>query len=145
MLIDYEYTAINPIGWDIANYCTERNIVTDPQTGGYMLADSIPSPGEISMMMRVYRLVLTGRLSSSHALTLQSLYSLSTGSILSHEDRQWAHTMEGIFMDMMVMVSVQWILFIAVIIDDRPAWPLGGYALQRMELHKRILNRYRGG
>lgn len=141
LLIDYEYSAYNPEGWDIANYCTERNFSYDEKTKHFIMFDTLPNLEERKLLYGFYKLCMTDKMPKCKEINSQLIYDLIKGGLKDKVDLQWVEKVssEYYFKAMMIAVNTQWIMFNCMIFDDNPAWPLAEYTLNRMKLQERLL------
>jgi thiamine kinase-like enzyme len=142
MLIDYEYTAFNPLGWDIANYYTERNFRYNKETHAFDYVEDLPSFEERSLVYKYYLLCLGDSFDSSTPVDAQFIFDLTSGKYnhLIDEDELSRLSDAQYFTKLCFLVNLQWILFNCIMLDEDPTWPLIEYTLHRIELHSHFLN-----
>lgn len=140
LLIDYEYTAFNPIGWDIANYYTERNFEYDNGTHTFKFYQDLPGKEERSLVYKYYLLCLSDAFDHNTPVDAQFLFDLTAGKFdsLIDVDQLASLVDEASFMRLVYLVNLQWIYFNCVMLEDQPTWPLVEYTFHRIALHRHV-------
>ena len=143
MLIDYEYTAYNPIGWDIANYYTERNFFYNQETHKFEYREDLPSLEERLLVYKYYLLCLGDEFDSSVMVDNQFLFDLSAGKYNHMIDQKQLSMLadDQHFSKLCFLVNLQWIFFNCIMLDESPTWPLIEYTFHRIDLHHNLLKK----
>jgi hypothetical protein len=141
MLIDYEYTAYNPIGWDIANYYTERNFEYIEADHSFKYYKELPGLDERSMVYRYYLLCMNPAFDQSTPVDAQLLFDLASC--------RYDHLIDIDLLDelcdhinftrMVCLINLQWIFFNFLMIDENPTWPLAEYTFGRIKLQEDLM------
>lgn len=141
LLIDYEYTAFNPIGWDIANYYTERNFHFDEKANVFTYYKNLPGIGERSLVYKYYLLCLDDKFDHNTPVDTQLMFDLAQGKYDSMIDLDLLDRLvdHASFVKLLLMVNLQWIYFNCVMLDDDPTWPIIQYTFYRIELHMYLI------
>ena len=145
MLIDYEYSTWNPVGWDIANYYTERNFIYNKDNNTFTYTRHIPNYNERVMVYKWYLLCLEDKMPADAKPTVDSqlFWNLVRGKYDEYVDSNVVAQLadEASFLKMMACVNLQWLLFNCVILDENPTWPLVEYTRERIMLQETMLDR----
>lgn len=143
MLIDYEYTAFNPSGWDIANYYTERNFFYNQETHKFEYREALPKRDERLQVFRYYLLCMGGQFDTSTPVDSQFLFDLTCGKYdhLIDEEELYMLADGHHFAKLCFLVNLQWILFNCIMLDEDPTWPLIEYTHHRIELHNQLVKK----
>ena len=141
MLIDYEYTGYNPIGWDLVNSYCERNFKFNEAANSFEMINNMPKLPEREFAFKFYILCLSGSLPADQEITSQLIFDVATGKYDDLIDIELAKNLASfeVFTKIAVVENLQWILFNCNILDAKTKWPITEYTSLRIDFHKSLL------
>ena len=139
-LIDFEYSAFNPLGWDLVSYYVFAGFVFDKQAEVFIYTPQLPSIDEVRLVYKYYLLCMTDGFDSTAPVDGQMMFEIARGKYDSFLDMPAFENLvqPKAFLGLVYLCNIQWLLFNCMMISDMPNEPIGQYALNRIDMHRRI-------
>ena len=78
-LIDFEYSAFNPLGWDLVTYYVFASFVYDNQAEEYIYTPKLPLIDEVRVVYKYYLLCMTDGFDSTAPVDGQLMFDIASG------------------------------------------------------------------
>ena len=140
-LIDFEYSTFNPLGWDLVAFYVLGVFVFDKQAEEYIYTPQLPSIDEVRLVYKFYLLCMSDGFDSTPAVNGQMMFDIARGKYDACLDM---HAFEKLvqpkaFLGLVYLCNLQLLLLNCMMIKDVPNdAAIGQYALNRMDMHRRI-------
>ena len=140
MIIDYEYSGFNPIGWDLAIYFSERNFVFDETTNEMNFKSRPFSQLEIDMACKIY-LISLQKGKESQKVTSSYIDDISKGRLDNSLDLPLFTRISNkrYFTSLIVCINLLWILMYTVLLKEQEEWPWTEYLRERISYHRTMV------
>ena len=141
-LVDYEYAALNPIGWDLVNFFCERCLCYDEEKNKFGLDINLPRTSQRQVYFKYYLLAVSQLKNPESQLILDlsddnMMQDLASDKYDKFLDTEIFNNLVEEFYSIMEVINFCWILWCTCLIsEDQERWPVLDYTAKRVKLQE---------